>query len=267
MNTLGTFTITNDCFGELMDKRYQVFISSTYTDLVDERRDVIQALMELDCIPAGMELFPAADEEQFSFIKKVIDDCDYYVLIIGGRYGSTTSEGVSYTEKEFDYALERQIPVLAFIHERPGEISVSKSDVEPVLRAKLDAFRAKAKSSRVVKMWEHPKELSGLVSRSISKAIKMYPAIGWVRGNQIASSDILVDLNELRKKNEELQNKLRSNSPQIANIADLDSRVVIGNFAQNGGATRSIAHLQTADPSGVGRTRKPMISDESTTEG
>ena len=46
-----------------MDKRYQVFVSSTYTDLMDERKSVTQTLMELDCIPAGMELFPAVDEE------------------------------------------------------------------------------------------------------------------------------------------------------------------------------------------------------------
>ena len=52
-----------------MDKRYQVFISSTYADLKEERRRVIQTVMELDCVPAGMELFPAADEEQFAFIK------------------------------------------------------------------------------------------------------------------------------------------------------------------------------------------------------
>jgi hypothetical protein len=60
-----------------MDKRYQVFVSSTYADLKEERQRVIQALMEMDCIPAGMELFPAADQEQFEFIKRVIDDCDY----------------------------------------------------------------------------------------------------------------------------------------------------------------------------------------------
>jgi hypothetical protein len=78
-----------------MDKRHQVFVSSTFTDLIEERREVIQTLMQMDCIPAGMELFPAADEEQWAFIRKVIDDCDYYILIVGGRYGSTTAEGIS----------------------------------------------------------------------------------------------------------------------------------------------------------------------------
>ena len=49
-----------------MDKRYQVFVSSKYVDLVEERQRVIQTLLEADCIPAGMELFPATDVEQFN---------------------------------------------------------------------------------------------------------------------------------------------------------------------------------------------------------
>lgn len=111
-----------------MDKRYQVFVSSTYADLKEERLHVIQALMEMDCIPAGMELFPAADEEQWEFIKRVIDDCDYYLLIIGGRYGSTTDDGISYTEKEFDYAVENGLKVLALIHGQPDNIPFGKSE-------------------------------------------------------------------------------------------------------------------------------------------
>jgi len=110
-----------------MDKRYQVFVSSIYADLREERQHVIQALMEMDCIPSGMELFPAADEEQWQFIKRVIDDCDYYLLIIGGRYGSTTPEGISYTEKEYEYAIEKGIKVIAFLHANPEEIPLGKS--------------------------------------------------------------------------------------------------------------------------------------------
>ena len=71
-----------------MDKKYQVFVSSTYVDLVDERREVLQALLELDCIPVGMEMFPAADDDQWTLIKRLIEDCDYYILVVGGRYGS-----------------------------------------------------------------------------------------------------------------------------------------------------------------------------------
>ena len=47
-----------------MNKKYQVFVSSTYKDLTEERQEVIQALLELDCIPVGMEMFPAADDDR-----------------------------------------------------------------------------------------------------------------------------------------------------------------------------------------------------------
>lgn len=90
-----------------MEIKYQVFVSSTYKDLLEERQEVMQALLELDCIPVGMELFPAADDDQWTLIKRLIDDCDYYILIAGGRYGSVNKEGISYTQMEYEYALSR----------------------------------------------------------------------------------------------------------------------------------------------------------------
>lgn len=112
----------------MSEKRYQVFVSSTFADLREEREVVFDALMKINCIPAGMENFPAFDEEQLEFIKHVIDDSDYYVLIIGGRYGSLTEDGISYTEKEYDYAMSKGIPILPFIHRNPSDISVGKTD-------------------------------------------------------------------------------------------------------------------------------------------
>ena len=100
-----------------MEKRYQVFVSSTYDDLQDERQEIIKALLELDCIPAGMELFPAANDDQWTLIKKVIDGCDYYVVIIAGRYGSTGDKGISYTEMEYRYALDQnQLLLLSIVN-------------------------------------------------------------------------------------------------------------------------------------------------------
>lgn len=210
-----------------MDKRYQIFVSSTYADLQQERQRVIQALMEMDCIPAGMELFPAADEEQWQFIKRIIDDCDYYVLIIGGRYGSLTSEGISYTEKEYDYAQSIELNVLAFIHEAPEEIPIGKSDIEPILRSKLDAFRKKVSGSRLVKFWRNTAELPGLVALSLLKTIKVNPAIGWVRANNVANEDLLKDINTLRKENEMLRESVKtlqdnSDLQSLNTLADLN---------------------------------------------
>jgi hypothetical protein len=191
-----------------MDKRYQVFVSSTYADLQQERQKVLQALMEMDCIPAGMELFPAADDEQWQFIKRIIDDCDYYILIIGGRYGSISAQGISYTEMEFDYAIKRGLKVLAFVHASPDEIAVGKSDIEPALRVKLAAFRAKVTGDRMVKFWSNASELPGLVALSLQKTIKVYPAVGWMRADGAKNPELLADLNILRKENDALKKRL-----------------------------------------------------------
>lgn len=214
-----------------MDKRYQVFVSSTYADLREERHRVIQALMEMDCIPSGMELFPAADEEQWQFIKRVIDDCDYYLLIIGGRYGSTTSEGISYTEKEYDYAIGKGMKVLAFLHANLEEIPMGKSEVDPELRGRLKAFREKAAANRLVKLWNTGSELPGLVALSLSKTIKTYPAIGWVRGDQATNPELLNEINDLRKIKDELTKeliRLRKNElVEIPDLAPLDFQITV----------------------------------------
>lgn len=119
-----------------MDKRYQVFVSSTFEDLQEERKEVMQALLELDCIPAGMELFPASNDDQWTLIRRVIDDCDYYLLIIGGRYGSVNEKGISYTQMEFEYALESGKPIISFLPKHPENIPAGKCDNDPVMKEK-----------------------------------------------------------------------------------------------------------------------------------
>lgn len=183
-----------------MDKRYQVFISSTYADLKEERAKVMQTIMSLNCIPAGMELFPASNAEQFEFIKRVIDDCDYYILIVGGRYGSLTEEGISYTEKEFDYAKQKGLPILAFLHSDIESIPLGKSEGNPDKREMLKRFRDKASTGRLIKFWNNPEDLVGKVATSLSITIMQYPAIGWVRANLQSTTEALQQENELRKE-------------------------------------------------------------------
>jgi len=208
-----------------MDKRYQVFVSSTYMDLREERSAVIRVLMEMNCIPAGMELFPAADEEQFKFIQRVIDDCDYYVVIIGNRYGSVAAEGISYTEKEYDYALQKGLRVLAFLHDNPSEIPFGKSDIDPKLRERLLAFREKVKAGRLVKTWKTADQLRTEVVLSLTATIAEYPAVGWVRANHLANMDALEQLNELRQRNQELEKLVHMEAPALADLAPLDAKI------------------------------------------
>jgi hypothetical protein len=174
-----------------MEKRYQVFISSTFMDLKNARQEVSQALLRADCFPAGMELFPAADEEQFEFIKTIIDQSDYYILISAGRYGSIHPEtGLSYTEMEYDYAVATGQPVIRLLHNDPfNELLGKHLEQSDDGRSKLHAFRSKIKSGKMVAFWNSDQELGLRVREGLEAAIKLSPRTGWIRADVEASNN------------------------------------------------------------------------------
>lgn len=212
-----------------MQKKYQIFVSSTFRDLVDERQDAIRNILDLGHIPAGMELFPAADTEQLTYIKKVIDECDYYLLIVGGRYGSLDAEGVSFTEREYDYAVAAGKTVLAFVHGEASSIPVGKSDIAPELILSLNNFRAKVITGRLVREWKTREALEPMVLKALINAFQAYPATGWVRADAVASEELLVQVNELHVQNNELKSEVKSlkaaTQPMVENLADLNEEV------------------------------------------
>ena len=215
----------------MSQKKYQVFVSSTFRDLSEARRDAIRNILDLGHIPAGMELFPAADINQLDYIKKVIDECDYYLLIMGGRYGSMNADGVSYTELEYGYAVETEKVVIAFVHSDPTTIPVGKSDVDPKVVEALDKFREKVMTGRLVKTWGSREELELLVLKSLMHAFKDFPQVGWIRGDSAASDTLLEQSNKTLQENAELKEELQmlqaSGSAEIEDIADLNDTFTV----------------------------------------
>ena len=213
-----------------MKKKHQVFVSSTYIDLIEERKELVQALLELDCIPAGMEMFPASNEDQWSLIQRVIDECDYYVLIIGNRYGSLGDDGISYTEKEYDYAIEKNVPTLAFMHSEPEELPVKHSELDSGKRIKLEEFRKKVQR-KLVKYYNSPGDLGGKVSRALIQLISRVDRPGWVRGDSLAGDEARDIIEKLRSENEVLLQKLNAIDtlppPGTTNLASGDFEFTI----------------------------------------
>ena len=204
-------------------KKYQVFISSTYLDLKEERQAVSRSILNLGHIPSGMEMFPASETDQITFIRKVIDDCDYYILIIGGRYGSLGEDGLSYTEKEFNYAVEKGIPVIAFIHSDIGDIKAKFVDAENDQVVRLDSFRERVLRNRLCKKWSTISELESSVLIALTTAFNDTPQQGWRRDTDDFSAEALKEINKLnqhvayyQKKNTELYTKVSN----YENLAD-----------------------------------------------
>lgn len=162
-------------------KKYQVFISSTYVDLKHAREKAMYSVLSLGHFPAGMELFGATNADSWSKIQSELDRTDYYVLIIGNRYGSIEKKtGISYTEKEYDYAMQIGIPVIAFIVSDDTKLKMP-GDEDPSSKKKLDNFKKKVRKDHNVAFWKTYDELYLEISQSLSNEMNTNPRLGYVR--------------------------------------------------------------------------------------
>lgn len=207
-----------------MNKKYQVFVSSTYEDLKDERTAVISSLLDMDCIPVGMEQFPASPLSQWEYIKKMIDMSDYYLLIVAGRYGSLDpDESVSYTEKEYNYAANKNIPILSFLHNDIGKLQSEKVDSD---RTQINKFREKIKAEkRLVDFYSSIDELKFKIAKAMPKIISYSPAIGWVRADEIGATSNLQDIaSNIEDIRQDILKKIDESTPKwkFATKEDID---------------------------------------------
>ncbi len=169
-----------------MDRKYQIFISSTSKDLDVEREIAIEAVMKAGMIPAAMELFSATGEAPLEAIKPIIYDSDYYLLIIGGKYGTVEkSSQLSYTELEYDFAVEQGKRVIAFIHADPDNLPSHLRESSSSMRKRLQKFRTKAASGRLVRFWNTKEDLMKDIPASINTVVSTLPAkTCWIHVNE-----------------------------------------------------------------------------------
>ena len=189
-----------------MKKKFQVFISSTYLDLVNERQSAVQAVLDAGHIPAGMELFKAGNESQLETIKKWIDDSDVYMLILGGRYGSIEEgSGKSYIQIEYEYAIENEIPVFAVVLKEDflNRKAVDSSEVEFREQKHIEEyelFKSLVKS-KIVREVDDEKDIQLAIHATLNEFFNTYDLVGWVRGENVeANAELLSQINELNKE-------------------------------------------------------------------
>ena len=182
------------------------------------RAKVRDAILSMMHFPVGMEMFNAADEEQWEIIKETIDSSDYYVLILGQRYGSEIEEGsdagISYTEKEFRYATEKKIPILVFImaDSVPLQRDFIESDSQ---RKKLEKFKVIASHGHTMQWWENEDELARKVIASLHQQMDRKERTGWIRGDSFDIEASYAEFCELEEENEKLKSQIVVRKPHL----------------------------------------------------
>ena len=178
---------------------YKIFVSSTFKDLIDERIKVMTTIVNCGHLPIGMEQFPAAPIEAWEYIKLLIDNADYYLLLLAGKYGTVHPiTGKSYTQMEYEYAKEKGVPVIFLTYKDVNKLPFGQCESDPAIRQRLEEFRKDA-STNLCQTWESIDELAYKVKDSIDKTIEMFPRTGWVRADSITKEKkekLDIDLSE-----------------------------------------------------------------------
>lgn len=196
-----------------MNKKLQVFVSSTYSDLIEERRTIIQTILDAGHIPAGMELFKAGTESQLKTICRWIDESDIYILILGGRYGFIESKsGKSCTQLEYEYALLKNKAIFSIVLEDSfllrksissnGNIIFEKENIELYRK-----FKSQVSSSNI-KNVKNIKEIQDTVQ---SILIGYTTSRGSIDIRSMHSQSIYYLLDSFYKRNPDTYNYLRDN--------------------------------------------------------
>lgn len=220
-----------------MAKKLQVFISSTYLDLIKERQIAVEAILQSRHIPAGMELFAAANESQLETVKRWIDESDIYLLILGGRYGSIEEKlGKSYTHLEYEYAIKK-LPVIGIVLDDIIINNKVKSNgtemIELENRDKYNEFK-KLVMSKTCALIKDIKDIPIAIIKSIREAEEKYTMSGWVSGNSLGDYEQLISKNtELCNENIALSQKIQRLEKEIRKFSSISSTIELAQLTKN----------------------------------
>jgi hypothetical protein len=140
-----------------VQRYYKAFISSTFRDLAPHRQQAMQAILRAGHMPVALENFTPETESKRKVITEALKKCQFYVIVLGYRYGSIPEDqdllpeelrGKSYTEIELDMAVDAKLPVLAFIMDS-DEVTKGRATKdwvdsdEPLYKEKYQALRCR----------------------------------------------------------------------------------------------------------------------------
>ncbi|MGI1794001.1 DUF4062 domain-containing protein [Acinetobacter variabilis] len=163
----------------MLDKRYQVFISTSGAEMQPERIILSQTLVGMGFFSWGLEQRTPLNT---AFARRQIDDCDYVVILLGSQYGEQSVSGVGYMHLEYIYAVTKQKPIIVFMHEDPASRDPSLHDTRPELQEKFKEFRQLLQQEAdQVFCYRTLRDLEMAVRLNMPQMLERYPVSGWVR--------------------------------------------------------------------------------------
>lgn len=185
----------------MIDKRYHVFICSSGTDMQAERVVLSQALVSQGFFSWGLEQRTPLTT---AFARRQIDDCDYFILLLGSCYGDLSASGVSYMHLEYIYAVTKQKPIIILMHEDPDGRPTELQEKTAEGRSKFKDFRQQLQRERdVVASYRNARDLEMAVRHVMPQMVERTPAHGWIRPQN--TQQLQDEIDQLRQKVAQLE--------------------------------------------------------------
>ncbi|KPA14107.1 signal transduction protein [Candidatus Magnetomorum sp. HK-1] len=181
----------------------KVYISSTYEDLKDCRKEVYHTLCKLGHQVIAMENYVATDERPLDKCLKDVSSCDIYIGIFAWRYGFVPKgHEHAITEQEYRQAVKTKKRMLIFILDDKASWPMNLVDEN---RSKIMALRNELLDGYITGLFKDKLDLANAVSVSITqlekdKNVKIQKTREEIHQDNLKSSY----LNHLIKKNETL---------------------------------------------------------------
>ena len=153
--------------------RRTIFVSSTYQDLSTHRKAIWELLGDFDVAIRGMEDFGARSETPLETCLIEVEQSDIYVGIIGFRLGSVEeSTGKSYTQLEYERALEMKKETLIYlIDEENAQVRIKFID-HGTSRDKLEAFKKTLRDRHTVDTFVFEDDLVQKLRRDLGRHLQ-----------------------------------------------------------------------------------------------
>jgi len=223
------------------ERKYQVFISSTFRDLQEARNQAHRGVLDARHMPIGLEYFSPQAKSDLEVIKREIQGSQVYILILGWRYGEIPHGNTrSYTELEYATARDAKCQILIWVldwrdveRQRRRLKDSDPGDRREIRnRGKLERFRREIrKGTRFYKEWSlgSPEEIRVGVVKSLKDiATEQGAPRGFVREGDAtheffdlyASSAIVRDLLKQMRQFAELNEKLNIETGKKESLAE-----------------------------------------------
>ena len=153
----------------------RIYVSSTYSDLVDYRKAVYKALRGMRNDAIAMEDYRAEGQRPLHKCLADVESCDLYIGIFAWRYGyipaQDNPENKSITELEYHKAREKGKECLIFLLEAKTAWPPDAMDMvtgEGESGTCIRAFREELQKSALVDFFMTAEELANLVSQAVA---------------------------------------------------------------------------------------------------